>query len=814
MNSDRFRALENWFAQRNWQPFPFQRATWEAYAKGRSGLVHAPTGLGKTYAVLGGPLTEACRQRLSTHSLKVLWLTPLKALAGDTLDAIRRMIDGLQLPWNAEIRHGDTSAYRKRKQRDQFPEVLVTTPESLSVLLSYTGMRAKLSTVHCVIVDEWHELLETKRGTQVELALARLRYWNPQLRIWGLSATLNNLDEAQSALLGSAASRGVIVRGRIDKRIEIETLLPDTIERFPWSGHLGDKLAHKVIEQIAQKNTTLVFTNTRNQAELWYQRLLQLRPDWQESLGLHHGSIDKAARAAIESGLDDGSLRAVVCTSSLDLGVDFTPVEQVIQVGSPKGIARLIQRAGRSGHQPGATSRIYGVPTNALEIVEFAATKDALERQEIESRRPLQKPIDVLVQHLVTVALGKETRLNALREEIQLTYAYRDLTDVEWEWAVDFVTRGGQALQAYPGFRKVAIGPATQAMSVPSQQVGRFHRMSIGTITSDSEVLVKFGQGRTLGSIEESFVSKLQPGDTFQFAGKCLQLVRLRNMVASVKLARKRQGATPAWAGGRSPLSSELSHAVSRRLAQCPMDGPEMRKVAPILDIQKRVSMLPHKDHVLVELTTVQKQTLMTVYPFAGRAVHEGLAALFAYRLTQRLPLTLRTSINDYGIAMHMNKRIQLDQDAVQQLMRSENFADDLLACMNTSELAKRQFREISRVAGLVIQGYPGRTKSTRQLQVSSGLLFDVFAKYDPDNALLAQANREIFERQLERTRLVATLERMRSVPMSIIATKSLTPMAFPLWAEQLHNEVSSESWTERVQTMAAQLAADACKTQ
>lgn len=806
MNVDASAMLDAWFTDQGWQPFPFQHETWQAYMAGKSGLVHAPTGLGKTYAVLGGPLSEAMAADRVASGLTVLWLTPLKALAGDTTDAIRRIIEGLEVPWSVEIRHGDTSAYRKRKQRDAFPAVLVTTPESLSLLLSYPAMRKKFSSLQCVVVDEWHELLATKRGTQVELALARLRKWNSELRVWGLSATLSNIEDAKSALLGSEYGSGVIVEGCVDKRIEIVTLLPDAIETFPWSGHLGDKLADKVIAQIEQCNTTLVFTNTRNQAEVWYQRLLQLRPDWMDTLGLHHGSIDKEQRAAIEAGLDTGALRAVVCTSSLDLGVDFTPVEQVIQVGSPKGIARLMQRAGRSGHQPGATSRIYGVPTNALEIVEFAAARDALERKEIESRKPLQKPIDVLVQHLVTVALGNEARLDALHAEVKMTHAYRDLSDLEWAWAVDFVTRGGEALQAYPGYRKVEIGDDAQALSVPSTQVGRLHRMSIGTITSNSEVLVKFSHGRTLGAVEENFISRLKPGDTFQFAGKRLQLVRLRAMVAQVKLAKSGHGVTPAWAGGRSPLSSELSHAVSRRLATPTIDSPEMEKVAPILEIQNHVSQLPHQGHVLVELTSVQRHTLMTIYPFAGRSVHEGLAALFAYRLVQQLPLTVKTSINDYGIALHMNQGIMIDAALVKTLLQTEAITDDLIACMNTSELARRQFREISRVAGLLIQGYPGKSKSTRQLQVSSGLLFDVFLKYDPKNMLLTQASREIFERQLDSTRLVAAMRRMQAAPLSIISTASLTPMAFPLWAEQLQTQVSSESWTTRVQTLAKAL--------
>jgi len=602
-----------------------------------------------------------------------------------------------------------------------------------------------------------------------------------------------------------AEPKPLLLKGEPTKRIEVETIVPDSIERFPWAGHLGLRQAPAVAMRIQVANTTLVFTNTRSQSELWYRTLAELLPDGETSLAIHHGSLDLERRAEVEARVARGELRVVVCTSSLDLGVDFSPVDQVIQIGSPKGIARMMQRAGRSGHQPRAVSRLVGVPTNAFELAEFAAAREAMERLEVETRAPLREPLDVLVQHLVTVALGGGFESESLREEVRSTYAYSELGTEEWSWALDFVCRGGRALGAYPDFCRVVPGDDGR-YRVTSQRVARLHRMGIGTITSDSEVSVRYSRGQRLGSIEESFVSRLKPGDVFNFSGRRLQLVRFREMTAFVRNAPARHAPTPAWQGGRSPLSTELAAAVLRKLSQTESQEVEMRALRALLKIQAHGSRIPDLDTTLAEVIVSRKTHNLFVYPFAGRLAHEGLAVLAAYRLSRQEPLSLRVTVNDYGFCLQSPRAFEVNEARLRYALGTDNLLEDLLACINATEMARRQFREISRVAGLVLQGYPGQRKPARQLQVSAGLLFEVFERYDPENRLLQQAHREILSRQLDLTRLAGALRSIEKRPLSLVYPRELTPMCFPLWAEQLAETLSSESWRERVARLAETL--------
>ncbi|MGJ3243261.1 MAG: ligase-associated DNA damage response DEXH box helicase [Opitutales bacterium] len=806
--------LTAWFADQGWEPFPFQEAAWGAWQAGESGLIHAPTGLGKTFAAWGGPLLDGMASDEPTDvapPIRLLWITPLRALAGDTLYSLQQPLDALGLGyWQVELRTGDTSSSVRQRQRKRLPTALITTPESLSLLLSYPDWQQLFRSLQTVVVDEWHELLGTKRGVQTELGLARLRGLLPDLRSWGLSATLGNLDQAMACLLGPKQA-GRLIRGVHDKQIVVETAIPPDMERFPWAGHLGIKQVQAVAKAIRQARTSLVFTNTRAQTEIWYQALRDALPEETAAgqIGVHHGSIDREDRMATERALDAGTLKAVVCTSSLDLGVDFTPVDQVVQIGSPKGVARLMQRAGRSGHQPGAVSRILGVPTNALELVEFAAARDAIRRGEIEAREPVREPLDVLVQHLATCALGGGFDPEALRAEVRATYAYQDLNDTSWAWALTFVTRGGKALAAYPQFTRVQPDPETGRLTLPDPRLARQHRMSIGTITSDAAVAVRIGNGRVIGSVEEWFISRLKPGDVFSFAGRRLQLVRFRDMVARCKPATRAKGSVPSWQGGRSPLSSELAHAVSRLMADPSIDpdAPELHAAEAVLEIQRTWSAIPHDGLLLVESTRVRQGYHVAFFPFAGRLVHEGLSALVAYRLGREITLSVRTTPNDYGFSLQTPKSWEPDEALVRSLFTPDNLLDDLVACMNAAELARRQFREIARVSGLVLQGFPGRqSKTNRQLQVSSGLLFDVFERYDPENLLLRQARREILERQLELTRLRGTLDRLSGLPVRIVETERLTPLAFPLWADQLGATVNTESRDQQIARMLASL--------
>jgi ATP-dependent Lhr-like helicase len=650
----------------------------------------------------------------------------------------------------------------------------------------------------------------TKRGVQTELGLAALRRFAPAARTWGLSATLGNLEEAMQTLLG--IDQGIrprhLVHADLPKSVRLDTILPPRIERFPWAGHIGTRLLSDVIQAIHDARSTLVFTNTRSQAESWFQSILTAAPDLLGEVALHHGSLDRWVRTEVESMLRDGRLRAVVCTSSLDLGVDFTPVEQVIQIGSPKGIARALQRAGRSGHQPGALSRLVGVPTNALEIVEFAAAREAMSTRRVESRPALDRPMDVLVQHLVTRALGGGFDEAALREEVRTTHAYSRLRDEEWSWAMDFVCRGGRALTAYPQYARVEVRDGR--CEVASPRLARLHRMSIGTITSDPSVAVRFHRGGRLGTIEESFVSRLRPGDRFVFAGRVVELVRFRDMTATVRASSGVRGTIPRWMGGKSPLSSQLAAAVRRKLDEGRRGAAaerEMQLVAPLLELQAAWSIVPGPDELLLEHARSRDGYHVFVFPLEGRLVHEGLGALLAHRLTRRTARSVTVSGNDYGVELLSPTPLPTGAEDWRELLEGEGLLEDLLACVNSSELARRRFRDIARIAGLIFPGYPGQPKALRHLQASSELFYEVFSEFDPGNLLLDQARREVLERELEVKRMRAALERLAEQTLQIVETRPFTPLAFPLWAERMRSQhVSSERWTERIERMAASL--------
>jgi ATP-dependent Lhr-like helicase len=828
-NSPGLAAVHAWFQRKQWQPFAFQEEAWALYGAGGQGLIHAPTGTGKTYAAWLGPLIhwidahpDSAQWSHREPPFQVVWLTPLRALAGDTTENLLNAVVELGLPWTVELRTGDTSSSVKQRQRKSLPTALVTTPESLTLMLSYPEAHALFANLHTVVVDEWHELLGTKRGVQTELALARLRKWQPELRVWGLSATLGNLETALDVLvptgdtLGATPANGTrvprLISADLQKPILIDTVIPENLERFPWAGHLGLKLLPEVVQAVRQANTTLVFTNTRAQTEIWFQNLLDALPDFAGEIALHHGSLEAGLRREIEDRLRDGRLRCVVCTSSLDLGVDFAPVDQVIQIGSPKGVARILQRAGRSGHQPGAESRILCVPTHAFELIEFAAVREAIMQRDLEGRQPLVAPLDVLVQHIVTMALSGGFVAEELLAEVRTSYAYRSLTDTQWQWALDFVTSGGTALRAYEHYRKIT--PRNGIHRVTSPQIAQYHRMSIGTITADVMLHVKLQTGQPLGSVEESFIARLRPGDRFVFAGRLLELVRIMELNAIVKIApprseRDKPGIVPRWNGGRLPLSTQLAAAVRRQL-QAARDGEvrheEMRAVAPILSLQSKWSRIPVYDEFLIEQVKTRDGYHLFAFPLAGRLVHEGLSTLLAYRLTQREPVTISAFANDYGFELLSTEPFELDHDDWAQLLNIDHLLEDVLACVNTTELARRQFRDIARISGLIFSGYPGSKKSMRQLQTSTGLLFEVFRDFDPGNLLLDQARREVLDQQLDIQRLRATLTHLAGLERVTITTPRLTPFAFPIWADRLRTQVSSETWTDRIQRMVLQL--------
>ena len=805
--------LAAWFARQGWSPAPFQRAAWRHYLGGRDGLLVTPTGSGKTLAAFGGPLLQALREPAQPRAkrgqpaaprTRVLWVTPLRALANDTTRALREPIAALGIPWTVAMRTGDASARDKRLARSGQAEVLVITPESLALLLSYPDTGDQLRGLRAIVVDEWHELLGSKRGVLLQLCLARLRALTPDARTWGLSATLGNLPEARDALLPHAPDAPIVDAAR-PRSLTLETLLPDVGERFPWAGHLGLAQLQRVVARLQDVRSTLLFANTRSQAELWHKALQSVWLDDPATLALHHGSIDPSLRQAAEAGLRDGSVRCVVATSSLDLGVDFPAVDQVIQIGSPKGLSRLLQRAGRARHRPGEAGHILCVPTHALELVEYAAARKALKRGQVEARPPPRLSLDVLAQHCVTLALGGGFDAGALYAEVRGTHAFARLDADTWQAVLDFIVQGGKALAHYPDYHRV-VRDEDGRYRVTDRKLALRHRMSIGTITSDGHVSVQFAKGGRLGAVEESFVGRMRPGDRFQFAGRTLELVQLKDMTAYVRLSKRNDGIVPRWQGSRMPLSSMLGAAVEAALAG-PRDTPELRAVAPLLDAQARLSALPSPATLLAEQLVTREGWHLFLYPFAGRAVHEGLAALLALRWGRLQPNTFAFAVTDYGLAITAQARHALDAAQLRALLGEGDLLADLQASLNLAEMARRQFRDIARVAGLLPPSLPGRApRSLRQLQASSGLLFDVLSRFDADHLLLEQARREVFEAQLEVQALRATLADCARRRLDLRAPASLTPLSFPLWAEAMRGSLSTEDWSTRMRRAAEAL--------
>lgn len=811
--------MNRWFKSLGRSPFPFQYEVWERFANGESGLIHSATGSGKTLAGFLGPVVQWLEEhpdhqpntspvkRVESVPVTVLWITPLRALSADSLESLIFPIEGLGLPWSAELRTGDSTSSERTKQRDRLPTVLVTTPESLTGLLA-SGNPKRWSTLKLIVVDEWHELLGSKRGVQTELALAKLRAWVPSVTTWGVSATLGNLNVALETLMG-VGRQGVVVSGVQEKEVVIDSLLPENVEKFPWAGHFGTQMIPKVIEAIDESQSCLVFTNTRAMSEIWFQEILSLRSDWVGKIGLHHGSLDRAERDEVEKGLKLGSLRAVVCTSSLDLGVDFSPVDRVIQLGSPKGVARLLQRAGRSGHRPGESSRVTCVPTHALEMVDIASARSAALAGKIEGREPVTGSLDVLAQHVVTSSLSGEYAPQDLLAEVRTTTAFRHLQDEEWQWTLDFCMFGGNSLRAYEGFKRVEIHEGK--LKVTDEHVARRHRLSIGTITSDAAIAIAWMSGGKLGTVEEGFIARLKQGDRFTFAGKALEFVRVKDMTAYVKKASKPDGLVPRWAGGRLPLSSELASSIRVTLDDARngvFDYPEMVRVAPLLEVQAKISAIPAQDETLAEVIADDEGFHLFIFPIEGRLVHEGLAALLAYRLSQESPQTFTVACNDYGLELLSDRPIDLASLHNRSLFSNKNLVEDILESLNSTEMAKRQFREIARIAGLIFQGFPGMGKSSKQMQMSSGLLYDVFKRFEPSNRLLLQATQEVLDKQLEHSRLGKTLEALRTSKWVIAEPSRPTPFSLPIMVDRLRETVSSESLADRVDRIVAEIRA------
>ncbi|NND89089.1 MAG: DEAD/DEAH box helicase, partial [Flavobacteriaceae bacterium] len=500
MNQTELIALaESWFDQQKWTAFPFQKKTWKAFLQGKHGLLNAPTGSGKTYALWIPIVLDYIKNnpdyiKTKQKGLKAIWITPLRALSVEIQQAAQRFADEMGTQLTVGIRTGDTPQKERAKQKRSMPDLLITTPESLMLLLASKGYDKMFQSLTAVVVDEWHELLGSKRGVQMELGLSRLKTISPQLRIWGISATIGNLEQAQDVLLGmdtELRENSVLIKAKLKKKVKVTSIIPKKMETFPWRGHLGLHLLDQMIPIIKASKTTLIFTNTRGQCEIWFQKILEKYPEFAGEMAMHHGSINKETRLWVEQAIRNESLKAVVATSSLDLGVDFAPVETIIQIGGPKGIAKFLQRAGRSNHRPGEPSVIHFLPTHAMELIEASALKKAVQKEVMEDRVPYLLSFDVLIQYLVTLAVSDGFHPNRIYPEIKNTFCFQGITDDQWKLCLNFITLGSQSLQAYDEYKRVQIDEHG-VFRVESRQIAMMHRLSIGTIVSDAMIQVKY----------------------------------------------------------------------------------------------------------------------------------------------------------------------------------------------------------------------------------------------------------------------------------------------------------------------------------
>ena len=799
--------IQSWFERRGWSPLPFQQRSWAAYLEGRSGLIQVPTGSGKTFAAVMGPIAAMLAETGDHPGIRLLYITPLRALSRDLALAIREPITEMRWPLRVGIRNGDSSSSERSKQLKSPPQILVTTPESLTLLLSNSKAEELFRHLDTVVLDEWHELMGSKRGTQTELCLSWLRQQRPSLQTWAISATIGNLAQAARHALGTDGDP-VIIGGAPARVTEIRSLLPETIDGFPWAGHLGLRMYEDLVAAMNPGISTLLFTNTRNQSERWFQCLRFACPEMEGALALHHSAIDRSEREAIEASVKAGTIRWVVCTSSLDLGVDFQPVEQVVQIGSPKNLARLLQRAGRSAHLPGGTSQVLFMPTNALELLELSAVRRGLEEGLVEQRKPPNAPLDVLLQHLTSLACGAGFHPEETLRAVRSSAAFSNLAEEDWDWCLRFLEHGGDCLAAYPRYRKLEWDEAVQRFRVRDSAIARLHRLNIGTITAAPAITVRFVRGAVLGHVEETFIGQLKPKDVFFFSGRQLEFVRLRDMTAYVKVSNRKSRTVPAWAGGQMAPSDLLTHhlrLVVDRASRGELDTPELQALTPLFERQQDLSVLPRIGQLLIETCRTREGTHLYAYPFEGRFVHEGIGFLWASRLTQLERGTITVSVNDYGFELLAPKTYpmaELLEDHSDLLLNTDHLERDLEAALNLSELQRRRFRAIAQVAGLMHRGFPGSGKSTGQLQISASLLFDVFERHEPQNRLLLQARREVLDEQLELSRLEAALQRAAQQEWLHVATPRPGPLAFPLLVERLNNRMSNETVLERIQRM------------
>ncbi|MBL8659940.1 MAG: ligase-associated DNA damage response DEXH box helicase [Rhodospirillales bacterium] len=796
--------FESWLSGRDWRLYPHQQAMVEAAQRGAHVLLIAPTGGGKTLAGFLPSLLDLAESTGAGGGLHTLYISPLKALTVDIHRNLERPIEEMGLAIRAETRTGDTPQAKRRRQRSLPPHLLMTTPESLALLLSYADAGRIFAGLRCVIIDELHALVGSKRGDLLALGLARLQALAPRCRRVGLSATVAH-PGALRAWLSPLAAGDDVVAIQADDGPAADVSILTAANRIPWSGHMATHALPLIHRHIRQAATTIVFVNTRAQAEFVFQQLWRLNED-NLAIALHHGSLAVEQRRKVEAAMAGGRLRAVVATSSLDLGVDWAAVDLVIQVGAPKGVSRLVQRIGRAGHRLDRTSRAILVPANRFEHLECTAALEAVRAGELDGDVPAAGGLEVLAQHLLGCACSAPFAAEAAFAEVRRAAPYARLTRRDFDDTLRFVECGGYALGGYERYRRLTCD-SDGLYRVASPRVARLYRMNIGTIVEAVTMKVQLRRGRVLGEVEESFIQGLQPGDTFVFSGDVLRFEAIRETSAIVSRAAGADAKVPAYAGGRLPLSTSLARRVRAMLADPGRWGKLPEDVQAWLRLQQARSLVPDPAELLVEIFPRGGKAFLIVYSFEGRNVHQTLGMLLTRRMERIGLAPLGFVATDYVLAVWSVRPAGCEDVAT--LLEEDMLGDDLEAWMSESSVMKRTFRNVAVIAGLIERRHPGHEKSRRQVTVNSDLIYNVLRRYEPDHVLLRATRDDAARGLADLKRLAEMLRRIRG-RIVVRKLRRVSPLAVPVLLEIGKESVFGAGVDELLDTAARELIAEA----
>jgi len=787
--------FRGWFKKRGWAPHAHQLAMLAKAEQGSSALLIAPTGGGKTLAGFLPSLVDLDRQEGRKTGLHTLYISPLKALTTDIARNLRAPIEEMNLDIRVETRTGDTPQNRRQRQRSNPPDMLLTTPESLALLLSYPDASTMFKDLKTVIIDELHALAGVKRGQLLALDLARLSGLSPSTRHVGLSATVEDPDELLS-FLSFSERRAELVQGDSGPEPDVSVLLPEG--RLPWAGHYGTYAAPSLYQTIRSAETTLVFVNTRAQAEVMFRELWRLNED-NLPIALHHGSLAVEQRRRVEAAMAAGRLKAIVCTSSLDLGIDWGDVDLVVQIGAPKGVSRILQRVGRANHRLDQPSRALLVPGNRFEVLECRAAMDAIREETLDGVPPHPGGLDALAQHITGVACSHPFDENKLYEEVIEAHPYRALSRKDFDDVLDFVATGGYALQVYDRYRRLRKD-RDGLWHLTHPKLAQRYRMNIGTIVEQPMVKVRLrGRRQSLGEVEEWFLQWLTPGDVFQFAGRALVFQGLRESTAEVTLAPAgKEPNVPSYMGTRMPFTTHLSSRVRGYLADPSTWHNLPEQVLEWLQAQQDSSSMPAADELLIETFPRRGRFYMVVYAFVGWNAHQTLAMLVTKRMERFGLKPIGFNASDYILCIWGLEPI--DDPAV--LFDIDILGEELEDWMADSSLLKRTFRNVAVIAGLIERRHPGQEKTGRQVTINSDLIYDVLRKYQPDHVLLRATYAEASVGLLDVKRLADFLTSIQD-KIRHQKLEKLSPLALPVMLE-IGKEVVPGEADEAVLALAA----------